>query len=162
MSNKSKIHSRKTRRYELRWTEDHELHGAEVTCRAMRMGELEELGGMYDQFKGFEAEADGESNPGAKLKLLGEMMDRLGGILVWWNMPDEDTMKWNEETEEFEVTSETQVLPADAAGLRKLEDWEFIAILEGYFNNAVGVSADLGKGSNSGASSLAELPMTEQ
>ncbi len=71
-------------------------------------------------------------------------------------------MAWDDEAEEYVETAETQLLPANADGLRALEDWEFMAILTSYFNTTVGVSADLGKDSSSGVSSLAELPMTEQ
>lgn len=158
MSSKSK-YKPKTRRYNLSWAEDHELHGLQVTMRAMRMGELERLGSLSEEF---EEIGDDEERSSAKIGLMGSMIDKMATVLVWWNRPDEDTMAWNEETEEFDETPETKTLPANADGLRKLEDWEFMALVQSYFTHAVGVKADLGKDSSSGASSLAELPMTEQ
>lgn len=158
--NKKTRHKPKTRRYVLEWEEGHELHGLEVTMRAMRLGELSKLGAMYDDFKGVEGED--EESPGSRLKLLTVMIEKIAGVLVYWNRMDEDTMGWDEENEEYIETPDTKLLPTTVEGLEKLEDWEFMALLESYFVHAVGVSADLGKGSSSGASSLAELPMTEQ
>lgn len=159
MSGKSRYRP-KTRKYVIEWDDDHELHGLQVVARAMRMGELERLGSLSDEFDAVGADG-GDGQNGKRLGLLGQMMARLGAVLVTWNRMDEDTMRFNEETDEYEETPETVTLPADVEGLRKLEDWEFMAILQGYMSHAVGVSADLGKDSTSGGASLVELPMTE-
>lgn len=158
MSNKSKFKP-KTRRYELVWPDDHDLAGLVVTMRAMRMGELEKLGTLSEEFDAVGEDPE-DGNNSKRVGLLSDMMDRVGKVLIHWNRPDEDTMSWNEETEEFEWNEETQLLPVGAEGLRQLEDWEFMEILQGYLRNAVGVSPDLGKDSASGQQSLAQLPMT--
>lgn len=159
MSGKSRFRP-KTRRYELNWPEDHDLHGLQVTLRAMRLGELTSLAKLYQEFKGTEDNRD-EADAAKGLQVLNRMVARLAEVLVSWNRMDEDTMKWNEETEEFEETEDTQILPADGEGLSRLEDWEFMAIFEGYMTAAVGVTTELGKGLNSGSTSLAELPTTD-
>jgi hypothetical protein len=161
MSGKSK-YKPKGKRYQLTWPEGHDLHGLEVTLRAMRLGELEKMGGLIDQVRDVEGETDNLEQAGSALAVLGTLRERMAKVLVWWNRLDEDTMKWNEETEEYEETEDTKVLSATPEGLAKLEDWEFNAILEKYMNMSVGVSPDLGKDSNSGQLSLVELPMTDQ
>lgn len=167
MSGKSRFKP-KTRKYNIGFAADHDLYGLEICMRAMRLGELEKLGSMAEEFKLGDADevaetlAAEEGNGGKQsLELLGGMIDRLAKVLVSWNRMDEDTMRYNEETEEYEETEETKLLPATADGLRRLEDWEFMAILDGYMRAVVGVSADLGKGSSSGQQSLGQLPMTE-
>lgn len=158
MSSKSRFKPQ-TRRYTLVWEDNHDLAGLQVVMRAMRMGELEKLGSMWEEFG--DADDDSDASNRAKMSLLGNMIERVAGVLVSWNRLDEDTMKWNEETEEYEETPETTTLPANAEGLRRLEEWEFMAILDAYMTQAVGVNHDLGKDSNNGAPSLAQLPMTE-
>lgn len=114
--------------------------------RAMRLGEMESLGRTHDKYQ--EAE-----NVTAQMELLGDLIDRVGKVLIWWNRVDEDTMiEGDDESGEY--------LPTDAEGLRKLEDWEFMEILRVYMDTAVGVSAPLENGSTSGEQSPVELPMT--
>jgi hypothetical protein len=152
----------KTRTYELVWADDTEMAGLEVKFRAMPIGELEKLGTMYSQFQADDGDEEDERSTTEKLKLLTDLIDRLGKVILAWNRSDENTMVWDDETEEFVETPDTVLLPANAWGLRQIPDWEFMEILKGYFTQAVGVDTDLGKDSSSGASSLAELPMTEQ
>lgn len=164
MSNKSR-YKPKTRLYDISFADDHELAGLEIKMRALRLGELEKLGGLAEKFETLGLDEHGAmddtTKTGSRIGVLGEMIGRLAPVLVSWNRLDLDTMRYDEETEEYEETEDTEYLPANADGLRRLEDWEFMAILSGYLQHAVGVSADLGKGSNSGQQSLAELPMTE-
>ena len=159
MSSKSRFQPN-TRKYVLEWPEGHELHGLVITARAMRMGELERLGSLSDEFEAVGDDADDGQN-GKRLGLLGDMLARFGKVLVSWNRVDVDTMHYNDDTDEFEETPETKLLPANVEGLRALEDWEFMAVLAGYMRCAVGVSDGLGKGSTSGQLSQVELPMTE-
>lgn len=157
MSSKSRFRPN-NRRYELVWPDEHELSGLVVKFRAMRLGELEKLGSLYDQFQ---VAGSDDASSADKMKLLGVMVEKLAGALVTWNRMDEDSMRWDDEMEEYVETPETRLLPADANGLRALEDWEFMAIMEAYFNVAVGVNGDLGKDLSSGSPSPVELLMTE-
>lgn len=145
MSSKSKYRP-KGRRYELVWADDHELAGLEITMRAMRLGELEDLGRQHDQYQA-------AGTPGEQMRLLGDLIDRLGRVLVSWNRPDEDTIVEGDD-------ESGEVLPADATGLRKVEDWEFMEILRAYMDTAVGVSDPLAGRSTSGPPSPVDLPMT--
>ncbi len=144
MSSKSRYRPQ-GRRYELAWA-DGELAGLECVMRAMRLGEVEELGRQHDRYQGAET-------PGEQMKLLGELIERVGKVLVSWNRVDEDTIIDGDD-------ESGAVLPANAEGLRKVEDWEFMEILRAYMDSAVGVSAPLGNSSTSGHPSPEPLPMT--
>ncbi len=148
MSNKSRFRP-DARRYNLAWAPDHDLHGLEVTVRSMRLGELESLSGMVGSYQ----DADDADQ---QMKLLGALIDRMGKVLVSWNRVDEDSIP------EGGTDDDGELLPANAAGLRQLEDWEFMGIVDGYMATVGGASPDLGKGSSNGDLSPEGLPMTEE
>lgn len=123
----------KNRTYKLSWEYGHDLHGLEVTARAMRLGELLRLGGMADEAK---------ANAGS----VGELVDQFAGVLVEWNREDETGAP----------------IPADATGVRHLEDWEFFEVLNAYINAGIGVSGPLSDGSPSGRPSPVQLPPMDE
>jgi hypothetical protein len=160
MSSKSR-YKPKNRHYKLSWPAGHELAGLEVTLRAMRLGELESMGRLMasvESIKG--SDEDDLKQAGTALEVLGQLRERLGKVLVWWNRLDEETMYYNEDTEEYEETEDSKPLPATPEGLAQLEDWEFKAILSGYMTATSGVAEDLGKDSSSGEQSLEAFTQT--
>lgn len=128
----------KNKVYKLLWEEAHDLHGLEVTARALKMGELMKLGSLVESSR--------DKENGNSATDIIQMVKMFSGTVVGWNYEDDDG---------------NPVKP-DQDGIDQLEDWEFYGILDAYMSAAVPMTEDLGKGSTSGNSYQAEPPPMDE
>lgn len=126
---------RPKRIYKLAWADDHDMHGLEVTARPMKFGTLLELGLLVEAAKDTKSLTDMEA-----------MAEKFADSIVEWNYEDEDGA----------------LLPANAQGLKEMEDWEVFGLLDAYMTVAIGVSEELGKGSPNGGRSQVDLPPMDE
>lgn len=125
-------YKRTPKHYNLVFGEDSEFAGLEVTVSGMSVGELLDIADLQERVE------DG------KLEDIQQLLEKFASSLISWNLEDE----------------EGNGIPVSTEAVKQ-QDLPFVlALIEHWVEAMAAVTKDLGKGSNSGATSEeAQLPM---
>ena len=131
------LFERKRKTYKLRWAEDEELAGLQVTMRSVSVESMLAMAGLADELRS----AGDEAGPGR----IRELFERFADRLQEWNLAEEG-----------------EPVAADLAGVMSC-DLDFIMVLfEAWFSAVTDVSAPLAKSSGAGTTSAPEPPILAQ
>lgn len=124
----------KSRVYKITWPYGHDLHGFEVQCRALRLGELLDMAAKASTAKETPEE-------------MGTLVDDFAALITDWNREDDDG----------------NPVPVSADGLRTLEASDFFDLLEAYLNaGGMSVPDPLPGSSPTGDRSPVQLPPMDE